>query len=170
MAASKSPGTSKTKFAIRLAPYANILSKLEQGRASEIDPGLLAAEIREHGFATMPADVQSYLCDFLNGNVEKRGRKGRSATEKKLESLRAQSFYEILRDVQSGAKDVFPGAVEIYKLLRDDIEDAYSPSEFVWRMVAVVMRGNQGHHKAVKNLAGKANSSSETIAGKPARK
>ena len=168
--AGKQSRKSSTRFAIRFVPYATIIYKLEQGQASEIDPGLLAAEIREHGFATMPAEVQSFLCDFLNGNVEKRGRKGKTATEKGLEGLRAQSFYETLRDVQSGAKDVFPGAVEIYKLLRDDIEDAYSPSEIVWRMVAVVMRGNQGHHKAVKNLAGKANSTSETIAGKLARK
>lgn len=168
--ADKPSRTKPTRFAFTISPYASISHKLKHGRASEIDPVLLAAEIREHGFATMPAEVQAYLCDFLEGNVEKRGRKGKSAIERRLEGLRAQDLYKSLRKAQSGADEAFPAAVDIYEALRDDIEDSYSDSEFVWRMVAVLMRGNQGHHKAVKNLAGEVNSTSKPGGAIPARK
>jgi hypothetical protein len=161
---------SEIKFAFTISPYASISHKLKHGRASEIDPVLLAAEIREHGFMTMPAEVQTYLCDFLEGNVEKRGRKGKSDIESQLESCRAQDLYKSLREAQSGAEDAFPAAVDIYEALDDRIEDAYSPSEAIWRMVAILMRGNQGHHKAIKNLAGKAKAKDKTGFGKPARK
>jgi len=153
-----------------MSPYTSISHKLKHGRASGIDPVLLAAEIREHGFTTMPAEVQAYLCDFLEGNVEKRGRKGKSDIESRLEGLRAQDFYKSLREAQSGAEDAFPAAVEIYETLRDDIEEAYSPSEAIWRMVAILMRDNEGHHKVVKNLAGKARAKDKPGYRKPARK
>jgi hypothetical protein len=166
MAAGEKPGKTKVEFVVRYAPYARILHKLEQGRASEVDPSALAAEIREHGFVQMPGQVQSFLYDVLEGKVEMRGRKGKTRAENRLEGLRAQSFYESLREVQKGADNVFPAAVELYKSLCDDIEEAYSPSEFVWRMVAVLMRGSQGHHKAIKNLAGKAQSASGNTAQK----
>lgn len=170
MAPDETSQPKSTRFAIRLVPYASVAHYLKHGRASDIDPVLLAAEIREHGLEKMPAEVQAHLCDVLEGNVEKRGRKGTSAIERQLEASRARDLYKSLREVQSGAEDPFPAADEIYQTLHDKIDDAYSPSEFIWRMVAILMRGNQGHHKAVKNMAGKVNAVRKPDTGKPARK
>lgn len=75
-----------------LVPYYSFRRQISEGLASQVDLTGLAAEIREHGVRQMPEEVVEFLCDQLEGKIERRGRKPAGQTVNKVNAIRAAMF------------------------------------------------------------------------------
>lgn len=158
--------TSKAGSAVKLRPFAEALHHIEQREPEKVDPASIAAEIRVHGIAALPRAVELWLCDYLEGSIETRGRKGLSPLERCLIGRHASHCYDAIRKAQENDPDALPAAVDIYRKHAQKASDSYSPSETAWKIVSIMLHGHQGHHKMLRNLAGAANSELQN----PARK
>lgn len=107
-----------TKPVASLRPFARALHHMEQGEPSKIDPADVEADIREHGVSALPAELESWLCDYLAGSIETRGRKGESPLERRVVGLHASQCYDAIRKAQRGDPDVLPEAVRIIRPMR----------------------------------------------------
>lgn len=154
--------TSRNRPVVELRPFAEALHYIEQGEPEKVEPASIAAEIRVHGIAALPRAVELWLCDYLEGSIETRGRKGLSPLQGCLIGRYASHCYDAIRKAQKND----PDAIDMYQEYAQEVSDSYSPSETAWRIVSVMLHGHQGHHKRLRNLAGAANSEFQN----PARK
>lgn len=150
--------TSRNRPVVELRPFAEALHYIEQGEPEKVDPTSIAAEIRVHGIAALPRAAELWLCDYLEGNIETRGRKGLSPLERRLIGRHASHCYDAIRKAQKNDPDALPAAVDIYRKHAQKASDSYSLSETVWKIVSIMLYGQPGHHKVLRNLAGAAKS------------
>jgi len=141
---------------VELRPFAEALHYIEQGEPEKIDPTSIAAEIRAHGIAALPRAVELWLCDYLEGGIETRGRKGLSPLERRLIGRHASLCYNAIRKAQKDDPDALPAAVDIYRKHAQKASDSYSSSETAWKIVSIMLHSHQGHYKRLRNLAGAA--------------
>lgn len=146
---------SKTCFVFKLAPYYKVLHDIKEGHASQIDPRDLASEIRAHGINVMPQEVVEFLCDHLDGKIEKRGRKGYGLTEKTLLARRAAMFYRAVKDAQHNPSRFDETFVEFIEECLKEFPKPIPAGEAAWRIVSSLLYGHDGHHKRVANLVSK---------------
>lgn len=140
--------------AVELRPFAKALHHIGQGEPEKVDPETVAAEIRTYGSGSLPEAVELWLCDYLEGSIETRGRKGNSPLEQRLLGQHARNYYEAIRKAQRNDPDALPEAVSVFREYEDRIPDGYSPSETAWMIVSSMLCGQPGHHKKLRNLAG----------------
>lgn len=152
--------------AVKLRPFAEALHHIEQGEPEKVDPQTVAAEIRTYETGSLPKAVELWLCDYLEGSIESRGRKGKSPLEQRLLGQHARNCYDAIRKAQRNDPDALPEAVSVFREYEDRIPDGYSPSETAWMVVSSMLCGQPGHHKKLRNLAGAV----KTEARKSARK
>jgi proteasome lid subunit RPN8/RPN11 len=144
----------KTKFHLKPVPYARISRAISESDDRGVDPKELAEEIRAHGVTRMPPEVVDFLCRFLAGEIETRGRKpAMTKTERRNLGLRAAGMYKALRRAQLNDPEALEAAKEIYEEFKNAVGDSYSPSENIWMIVSVLFHGHPGHHKYLSNLA-----------------
>ncbi|MCK8465189.1 hypothetical protein MUY35_15120 [Aliiroseovarius sp. S1339] len=152
--------------AVDLRPFASALRHIEQGEPEKVDPVDIASELREHEASELPPELLGWICDYLEGSIETRGRKGESPLERRVVGLHAAHCYDAIRKAQKGDPDALPEAVSMNNTYAPEVEDSYSPSEAAWMIVSYMLYGQPGHHKKLRNLAGAAKSPN----GKSARK
>lgn len=152
--------------ALDLRPFASALHHIEQGEPEKVDPVDVANELREREASELPPELLGWLCDYLEGSIETRGRKGESPLERRVVGLHAAHSYDAIRKAQKDDPDALPEAVNIWRSWASETRGSYSPSETAWMIVSCMLYGQPGHHKKLRNLAGAAKSP----IGKPARK
>lgn len=143
---------------VELRPFAEALHHIEQGEPEKVDPASIAAEIRVHGIAALPRAVELWLCDYLEGSIETRGRKGLSPLERRLIGRHASLCYNAIREAQKKDPNANPDAIDMYQEYAQEVSDSYSPSETAWRIVSIMLHSHQGHYKRLRNFAGAAKS------------
>lgn len=158
--------TSKNRPVVELRPFAEALHYIEQGEPKKVDPASIATEIRVHGIAALPRAVELWLCDYLEGSIETRGRKGLSPLQERLIGRHARLCYNAIREAQKNDPNANLDAIDMYQEYAQEVFDSYSPSETAWKIVSIMLCGHQGHHKRLRNIAGEANSELQN----PARK
>lgn len=141
-------------FRIKTVPFAEISILIKRGGETVIDPADLANEIRKYGAKNMPAEVSDYLCRYLEGSIETRGRKGSTELERRFYGRYVKMLYSHIRKAQRGDETAEPDAVAFYRLYIDGIDDSFMPSEIAWRIVSIWMYDHDGHHKKLRNIAG----------------
>ena len=145
----------KNRILIKLAPYTKIQRDLRDGLASRIDVADLASEIREHGIDAMPEEVVGFLCDHLEGKIDKRGRKGLGLTDKRLTARRAALFYRAVRAAQQNPDNADETIRELIEEKSHKFPKPITDGEVAWRIVSFLFYGNDGHHRKLANLVSK---------------
>ena len=143
----------RSRFVLKRTPYARFSRLIRDGVPDRIDVAELAAEIRSHGVAVMPEDVAAFLCSHLEGGIERRGRKGKSLVERRLEAHRLTMLYGGVREAQRNQPDAVPEIVDLYRRHEASFPEGIPDSEKAWRMVSILEHGHDGHHKKLSNLA-----------------
>jgi len=157
---------SEIEFNLQVIPFSEQLSILRNSGLRDVDPKAVSAEIRKHGVSQLPEELKTWLCAFLDNNIETRGRKGHSDIENKLLGLHARLLYRGVRASQKNAADAPPEISELIAELKPETAKSSSKSEAAWMVVSYMMEGNTGHHKKISNLAGSATSKVKKTARK----
>ncbi|MDP5220403.1 hypothetical protein Q5Y75_24765 [Ruegeria sp. 2205SS24-7] len=144
-----------TEFAFFLKPFSEQLHILKNKGARHVQPEEVAKEIRTHGLTALPGELEIWLCDFLEEKIENRGRNGLSEIEKSITARKVRLIYSGVRAALCGDSGI---PEELHKLLNQaepEFDSADALSDKAWKAVSYYFYGNCGHHKKLKNLAGK---------------
>ena len=142
----------ETQFAFERTPYARISYLLSQLAPERIDPAELAAEIRKHGLAAMPSPVTEFLCDHLEGKVERRGRPGELPIERKIRAGAARNTYIAVRAVLQNDPEIPNDFVKAVREFERDLPTDLSEGEAALQLLSAFFYGHNGQHKKLRNL------------------
>ena len=140
------------KFIVETRPFSEIEYLLIQGLERRIDLKMLGAQIRRHGSKALPAKVEAFLCDFLEGKIEKRGRIGLGEKEKAIYAARLAMFYRAAQAALTDAVDADPLIVDVVEDIQRIFAPAIANSEVAWRVVSTLEFGHDGHHRSLANF------------------
>ncbi|MES0863741.1 hypothetical protein ABLN87_15435 [Ruegeria sp. SCPT10] len=143
-----------TEFAFDVKPFSEQLHILKDKGARHVEPEEVAEEIRKHGLNAMPRELEAWLCNFLDGKIEKRGRKGLSDSEKLFKARRVRLIHSAIRAAWRGDSDVPDEVYELLNEVEPEFDDADAESVKAWKAVSYFFHGHCGHQKDLSNLAG----------------
>ena len=145
----------RSRFSVALKPYFKLKRDLEDGLASRIEPKEIACEIRKHGIEKMPEEVVSFLCDHLDGRIDRRGRKGLTPVEKQLAARRAALYYVSIRAALKARSSTVPELLAFLDENALSLPEGAAASEKAWRLTSILVSGHQGEYKSLANLVSK---------------
>lgn len=146
------------EFRLTVVPYHRSLRQLRRDGPQGLDPKILAEELREHGSAALPGELETWLCDYLGGNISpRRGRPRMDPLERRtIRLVRAAAYRRYLDWLQARRKR--DGHLDGWSCIREAgwwdgppaeraarmVAERFGPGHLAWRTILTELSDKSG--------------------------